>query len=69
MWLFPYLTYITIIGIVAILIAMAFIDSMRSQLSLTLLIAILVVGSFFLIKNKRENKAANSEINNPETVR
>jgi L-asparagine transporter-like permease len=32
MWLFPYLTYVTIFGIVVFLISMAFIDSMRSQL-------------------------------------
>ena len=31
MWLFPYLTYATILAITSIFIAMAFIDSLRSQ--------------------------------------
>ncbi|WP_342044501.1 hypothetical protein [Bacillus sp. OTU530] len=41
MWLFPYLTYVTIFGIVVFLISMASIDSMRSQLVLTMLITAL----------------------------
>lgn len=56
MWLFPYLTYLTMVGIIAILVAMAFIDSLRPQLLLTLLIAVLVVGSFFLMRNKKGNE-------------
>ncbi|MCM3570680.1 amino acid permease [Neobacillus mesonae] len=53
MWLFPYLTYITIAVMVAILVAMAFIDSMRSQFFLTMLIAILVVFSYFISNRKK----------------
>lgn len=67
MWLFPYLTYVTILGIVAILIAMTFIDSMRSQVTLTLLIAVLVVGSFFLKRNK-QGKVSKSETHDSEAV-
>ncbi|MEI2440166.1 amino acid permease, partial [Priestia megaterium] len=52
MWLFPYLTYATILAITSIFIAMAFIDSLRSQFFLTLLIAVLVVGSFFFQRTK-----------------
>jgi GABA permease len=52
MWLFPYLTYLTIIGITFILIAMAFIDSMRSQLLLTSLITAIVIGSYFIRQPK-----------------
>ncbi|WP_028401770.1 amino acid permease [Ectobacillus panaciterrae] len=55
MWLFPYLTYLTIGIIVAILLSMAFIDSMRSQFFLTMLITGLVITSYFLIKNKDVN--------------
>ncbi|MGG1677736.1 amino acid permease [Neobacillus sp. NRS-1170] len=54
MWLFPYLTYATILAITTIFIFMAFIDSLRSQFYLTALIAVLVVGSFFLTKNKQQ---------------
>jgi GABA permease len=53
MWFFPYLTYITIAAMTAILIAMAFIDSMRSQFILTMLIAILVVSSYFILNRKK----------------
>jgi GABA permease len=56
MWLFPYLTYLTIIGIVGILVTMVFIDSMRSQVFLTLLIAVFIVGSYFFIRTKKGNQ-------------
>lgn len=52
MWLFPYLTYLTIIGITVILVAMAFIDSMRSQLLLTGVITAIIIGSYFIFKQK-----------------
>ncbi|AVD55351.1 GABA permease [Heyndrickxia coagulans] len=55
MWLYPYLTYVTILGIVAVLVAMIFIDSLRPQVLLTLLIAVLVVGSYFLLHPKKTN--------------
>lgn len=55
MWLYPYLTYVTILGIVAVLVAMIFIDSLRPQVLLTLLIAALVVGSYFLLHPKKTN--------------
>ncbi|WP_258921871.1 GABA permease [Heyndrickxia coagulans] len=53
MWLYPYLTYVTILGIVAVLVAMIFINSLRPQVLLTLLIAALVVGSYFLLHPKK----------------
>jgi GABA permease len=52
MWLFPYLTYATIITITSIFISMTFIDSLRLQFFLTLLLTILIVGSFFVLKKK-----------------
>ncbi|WP_172461037.1 amino acid permease [Priestia endophytica] len=53
MWLFPYLTYATIIAITCGIVSMAFINSLRSQFFLTLIIIILVVGSYFITRNKR----------------
>lgn len=53
MWMFPYLTYVTIVAMVGILIAMAFIDSMRSQFILTMLIAVFVVSSYFISNRKK----------------
>lgn len=71
MWLFPYLTYLTIVGIVAILIAMAVIDSMRSQLLLTLLIAFVVISSFFFVRNKKgyEVNIGSEEKNSIEAIK
>jgi GABA permease len=52
MWAFPYLTYLTIAAMVLILVSMLFMESMRSQLYLTMLITALVVASYFLFKRK-----------------
>lgn len=53
-WLLPYVTYATIAGITVILISMIFIDSMRSQLFLTMLISAGLIISFFLKKKQTE---------------
>lgn len=50
MWLFPYLTYVTILGITGILIGMFFDDSMRSQFFMTSILTVLVVASYFMFK-------------------
>jgi GABA permease len=55
MWLFPYLTYATIITITGIFISMTFIDSLRLQFFLTLLLTILIVGSFFVLKKNKSS--------------
>ncbi|WP_066392516.1 amino acid permease [Neobacillus mesonae] len=54
MWLFPYLTYATILILFSIFIAQAFIDSMRLQFYLTSILTILVIGSYFVFYHKRE---------------
>jgi len=64
MWFFPYVTYITIASMVAILIAMAFIESMRSQFYLTMAITVLVIASYFTFKPK----ASSHEENNPQAI-
>src|SRR6185437_15830201 len=46
MWLFPYLTYATIIVITGIYVAMLIIESLRVQALLTLLIASLTIVSY-----------------------
>jgi len=50
MWLFPYLNYFTIAAITIILISMAFIESLRSQIFLTLLVTGLVIFSYFFVR-------------------
>jgi GABA permease len=64
MWLFPYLTYITILSMVAILVSMAFIDSARSQLTLTLSVALLVLVSYFIFKRANEQPSNYEEETN-----
>ncbi|SFD37292.1 gamma-aminobutyrate:proton symporter, AAT family [Bacillus sp. OV194] len=54
MWLFPGLSYFVIASIVVILVSMAFISSMRSQLLLTLLVTAVVIASYFLLKKRNE---------------
>ncbi|MET3289430.1 UNVERIFIED_CONTAM: GABA permease [Brevibacillus sp. OAP136] len=60
MWGFPYLTYVTIAAMFVILIAMLFIDSMRSQILLTLLITAVTIGVYFITKKKRTEPADES---------
>ena len=60
MWLFPGLSYFTIASILVILVSMAFIESMRSQLFLTLLITVLVVSSYFILKKKNTTSTSAS---------
>nr|WP_230459040.1 amino acid permease [Terrilactibacillus tamarindi] len=50
MWLFPYLTYLTIASLIGILVYMGFVESTRSQVLLTSLVAIIIVGSYFIFK-------------------
>ncbi|MEH7116260.1 amino acid permease [Neobacillus vireti] len=54
MWMFPYLTYATIAAMIVILFSMAFVESMRSQFYLTMLIAVLVVLSYTFVKKKKK---------------
>jgi GABA permease len=53
MWLFPVLSILTAVAMVAILVQMFLDDSLRSQLVLSLLSWAVVLGLFFL--NKRYN--------------
>lgn len=54
MWLFPYLTYATIIAMVSVLTLMAFIDSQRPQFIFTMLFSCIVICSYFVIRRKKE---------------
>ena len=54
MWLFPYLTYFTILVITALLIAMFFIESMRSQILFTCIV-VPVVMIFYLVTQKKKS--------------
>ena len=58
MWLFPYLTYFTIVATTALLIAMFFIESMRSQILFTCVIVAIVMIFYMLTQKKKVNKQA-----------
>ncbi|MHA7649789.1 amino acid permease [Mycobacterium sp. ML4] len=58
MWLFPALSVLTALGIVAVLVQMAFNEATRSQLWLSLFSWILVVAVYFLAPIRRRNPLA-----------
>lgn len=60
MWLFPYLTYFTIVAISALLVAMFFIESMRVQIIFTLVLTIIVL-LFYFFTQRRKTKEANKD--------
>ncbi len=62
MWLFPYLTYFTILATTGLLIAMFFINSMRSQILFTCVIVFAVFIAYLLTQRKGN---VVSEENNP----
>ena len=53
MWLFPGLSYITVIGIVAVLVAMGTIPDLQSQLSTTALLIVFLLAFYFLFRRGR----------------
>ena len=50
MWFYPWLTYLSIIGIVAVLIAMFFIPGLRPQIIASLISLAVILGAYFLRK-------------------
>jgi GABA permease len=59
MWLFPYLTYATIVMLLIIFAAQAFIGSMRLQFFLTSILTTIIIGSYFIFYHKKEGVAPN----------
>jgi GABA permease len=57
MWLFPYLTWVAIISIVALLIGMVILESTRESLVLSLALAAIVVGLGVFRYRKNGSKA------------
>lgn len=58
MWFFPYLTYFTILATTALLMAMFFIESMRSQILFTCVVVAIVMIFYVLTQKKKR-------LNNP----
>ncbi len=53
MWLFPGLSYLTVFGIVAVLVAMGLIPGLESQLATTLVLIVLLVIVYFFFRRGR----------------
>lgn len=73
MWLFPYLTYATIIAMISVLTLMAFIDSQRPQFIFTMLFSFIVICSFFIVRQKKarymeEETNPISSLSNPKNL-
>lgn len=60
MWLFPYLTYVTILSIIGVIVLMGASASMRSQLYMSL-ICILVVFGCYVVHARKGRKTRNGE--------
>ena len=61
MWFFPVLSILTLVGIVAVLVQMAFDRTARSQLWLSLLSWAVVIALYFAVSRRR--KSADSQAN------
>ena len=53
MWLFPGLSYATVIGIVAVLVAMGMIPDLKSQLYTTMMMAAFLLAFYFVFRRGR----------------
>lgn len=63
MWLFPVLSILTAVGIVAVLVQMAFDHEARSQLWLSLLSWVVVLGLYVTLRRRADAKPPNSRTN------
>jgi GABA permease len=58
MWLFPYLTIIVMVAIVAVLVLMAFDPDQQSAILLSLISAVVIVGAGFVVQRRHAGTAA-----------
>ena len=65
MWLFPYLTYATILAMLVVLALMAFIEAQRPQFIFTSIFSLVVIVSFFFIRKKKGSYVEQEIISNP----
>jgi GABA permease len=59
MWLFPYLTYATILAVTIIYAAQAFISDMQSQFYMTSILTAVIIGAYFVFYRKKESVSVN----------
>lgn len=58
MWLFPWLSWAAVIGIVGLLVAMGFMPALRSQLFASLCVAALAILAFLLLRRRQSHAPA-----------
>jgi GABA permease len=68
MWLFPYLTWVSIVSIVALLIGMVILESTRESLLLSLALAAIVVGLGVWRYRKGSDAAASRDAGGRESA-
>lgn len=56
MWLFPWLSYVAVAGMLAVLIAMVFTPALASQLYVSLLTLLVAAGAYLLVRRARRRK-------------
>ncbi|WML54524.1 amino acid permease [Neobacillus sp. PS3-12] len=59
MWLFPYLTYATILAVTIIYAAQAFISDMQSQFYMTSILTAAIIGAYFVFYRRKERVSVN----------
>ncbi|MHA7098529.1 amino acid permease [Priestia aryabhattai] len=62
MWAYPYLTYLTIMSIIAIFVLIGMNPSMRSQLYMSLACILIVYVAYFFRKKEKKNKLSDKKV-------
>jgi GABA permease len=62
MWLFPYLSYLTIACMAAVLIAMAFTPGQRQDFNVSCLTLVVAVAAYLIVRRRRQPRAAVSTV-------
>jgi GABA permease len=62
MWLFPYLSYLTIACMAAVLIAMAFTPGQRQDFNVSCLTLVVAVAAYLVVRRRRQPREAASTI-------
>jgi GABA permease len=65
MWLFPYLTVIVIVAIVAVLVLMAFDPDQQQAIFLSVISAAIIVGAGVFVHRRRDHRGADATVMRP----
>lgn len=68
MWCFPWLSYVAVAGILAVLASMFFTESSRPQLLLSLLSWVLILAVYVVVRARNPQRAADRTVGRPDPV-